>query len=81
LYLKVCDGEFDYAVSTLHDQGQIAIKLLAFHKGVTVHAVLPIPIATTAQGNAFDILCTNDAHVVSKLDAFIMVADMIKTHK
>jgi 4-hydroxythreonine-4-phosphate dehydrogenase len=57
-------------VSTLHDQGQIAIKFLGFHKGVNVHAGLPI--ATTAQGNAFDILCTNDANVVPKLDAFIM---------
>jgi 4-hydroxythreonine-4-phosphate dehydrogenase len=81
LYLKVCDGEFDYAVSTLHDQDQIAIKLLGFHKGETVHAGLPIPIATPAQGNAFDILGTKAANVVPKLDAVIMLADMIETHK
>ena len=29
LFLKVRDGEFDCAVSMYHDQGQIAIKLLA----------------------------------------------------
>lgn len=34
LYLKVRDGEYDSAVSMFHDQGQVAIKLLGFHKGV-----------------------------------------------
>ena len=36
MYLKIRDGEFDCGVSMYHDQGQIAIKLLGFDKGVTV---------------------------------------------
>jgi 4-hydroxythreonine-4-phosphate dehydrogenase len=38
-----------------HDQGQIAIKLLGFDKGVTVLAGLLVPITTPAHGTAFDI--------------------------
>ena len=68
-------------MSIFHDQGQIAIKLLGFYEGVNVHAGQPIPIATPAQENAFDILGTNTANVVPKLGAFIMVSDMIETHK
>ena len=81
LYLKVRDGDYDCAVSMFHDQGQIAIKLLGFHKGVTVHAGLPMPIATPAHGTAFDIVGTNTANVVPTLNAFMMVADMIENHK
>jgi len=38
-----------------HDQGQIAIKLLGFERGVTVLGGLPIPITTPAHGTAYDI--------------------------
>ncbi|CDS54569.1 4-hydroxythreonine-4-phosphate dehydrogenase [Polaromonas sp. CG9_12] len=35
-----------------HDQGQIAIKLMGFSKGVTVQGGLPMPITTPAHGTA-----------------------------
>jgi len=38
-----------------HDQGQIAMKLMGFEKGVTLHGGQPKPIATPAHGTAFDI--------------------------
>jgi 4-hydroxythreonine-4-phosphate dehydrogenase len=38
-----------------HDQGQIAIKLLGFERGVTVLGGLPIPVTTPAHGTAYDI--------------------------
>ena len=81
LYLKVRDGIFDCAVSMFHDQGQIAIKLLGFEKGVTVHAGLPMPMATAAHGTAFDIVGTNAATVVPTYNAFMMVADMAENRK
>ena len=56
LYIKVRDGDYDCAVSMYHDQGQIAIKLLGFHMGVSVHSGLPFPMATPAHGTAFDIV-------------------------
>lgn len=42
-------------LSVYHDQAQLGIKLLGFHKGVTLAAGFPIPLATPAHGTAFDI--------------------------
>ena len=42
-------------VSMYHDQGQIAMKLLGFGNGVTLHGGQPVPITTCASGSAFDI--------------------------
>ncbi|MEO1017165.1 MAG: 4-hydroxythreonine-4-phosphate dehydrogenase PdxA [Pseudomonadota bacterium] len=42
-------------VTMYHDQGQIAMKLMGFGKGVTLHAGLPFPVTTPAHGTAFDI--------------------------
>ena len=55
VYLRARDGQFDAVVSMYHDQGQIAIKLLGFDRGVTVLGGLPIPITTPAHGTAYDI--------------------------
>ena len=49
------DGQFDAVVTMYHDQGQIAIKLLGFERGVTLLGGLPIPITTPAHGTAYDI--------------------------
>jgi 4-hydroxythreonine-4-phosphate dehydrogenase len=75
LYLKVRDGEYDCAVSMYHDQGQIAIKLLGFHMGISVHAGLPFPMATPA-GTVFDIAGTSRANVEPARRAFSTVVSM-----
>jgi 4-hydroxythreonine-4-phosphate dehydrogenase len=57
IFLKV-QGErpaFDGVVTMYHDQGQIAMKLMGFSRGVTVQGGLPFPITTPAHGTAFDI--------------------------
>ena len=41
-------GDFDAVVTMYHDQGQIAMKLMGFDKGVTLHGGLPVPVATCA---------------------------------
>ena len=46
-----------------HDQGQIAMKLMGFDNGVTLHGGLPVPVATCASGTAFDIVGRNVANV------------------
>lgn len=65
LFIKAFNDEFDAAVTMYHDQGQIALKLKGFQYGVTVHANLPVAIATAAHGSAFDIagkgIATTDA--------------------
>ncbi|HEX4945018.1 MAG TPA: 4-hydroxythreonine-4-phosphate dehydrogenase PdxA, partial [Usitatibacteraceae bacterium] len=48
-------GGYDGVVTMYHDQGQIAMKLMGFERGVTVQGGLPIPICTPAHGTAYDI--------------------------
>ncbi len=55
VFVRARDGHYDAVLTMYHDQGQIAIKLLGFDRGVTVLAGLPVPIATPAHGTAFDI--------------------------
>ncbi len=81
LYIKVRDKQFDCAVSMYHDQGQIAIKLLGFHMGVSVLGGLPVPVTTPAHGTAFDIVGTNVANVEPSRRAFMMVCDMAENRK
>jgi 4-hydroxythreonine-4-phosphate dehydrogenase len=56
IFLRALRGEFDGVVMMYHDQGQIATKLLGFHRGVTVTAGLETVFTTPAHGTAFDIV-------------------------
>ena len=56
VYVQARENGHDAVVTMYHDQGQIAMKLLGFHQGVTIWAGMPIPIVTPAQGTAFDIV-------------------------
>jgi 4-hydroxythreonine-4-phosphate dehydrogenase len=67
-------GDYDAVVTMYHDQGQIAMKLLGFERGVTLHGGLPVPIATCASGTAFDIVGRNVANVEGLQSAFDLVA-------
>ncbi|WP_200843685.1 4-hydroxythreonine-4-phosphate dehydrogenase PdxA [Pantoea sp. 18069] len=55
VFIAAQRGDFDAVVCMYHDQGQIAMKLMGFDKGVTLHGGLPVPVATSASGSAFDI--------------------------
>ncbi|MFD2176677.1 4-hydroxythreonine-4-phosphate dehydrogenase PdxA [Veronia pacifica] len=76
IFLKVRDGEFHAVVTMYHDQGQIAIKLLGFEKGVTVQGGLPVVITTPAHGTAFDIANKNKANVQATLNAYNLACVM-----
>ena len=78
LYLRLRDRHFDCAVSMYHDQGQIAIKLLGFERGVTVLGGLPVPIATPAHGTAYDIAGANTANLDPVRHAFLTVCSMVE---
>jgi len=67
-------GDFDAVVSMYHDQGQIAMKLLGFDSGVTLHGGLPVPVATCASGTAFDIVARNVASSAGLEQAFDLAA-------
>ena len=69
-------GDFDAVVSMYHDQGQIAMKLIGFEQGVTLHGGLPIPVATCASGSAFDIAGRGVAKVEGLQHAFDLCVRM-----
>ncbi len=76
VFLKVRRGDFDGVVTMYHDQGQIALKLLGFDRGVTVQGGLPIVITTPAHGTAFDIVGQNRADVGAMAQAFSIAVTM-----
>ncbi len=76
LYPRLRDGDFDCVVSMYHDQGQIAIKLLGFDRGVTVLGGLPVPITTPAHGTAYDIAGKNIANIEPARRAFMTLCAM-----
>jgi 4-hydroxy-L-threonine phosphate dehydrogenase PdxA len=74
------DG-YDGVVTMYHDQGQIAMKLMGFEKGVTVHGGLPIPITTPAHGTAYDIVGLDKANTGAMSNAFELACKMGISHK
>lgn len=76
IFLKAREGHYQAIVTMYHDQGQIAIKLMGFSKGVTVQGGLPVPITTPAHGTAFDIAGQGIADVNAMLNAFNIACRM-----
>ncbi len=77
VFLKVTRGEIDAVVTMYHDQGQIALKLLGFDRGVTVQGGLPVPVTTPAHGTAFDIAGRGEADVGATRAAFEIACKMV----
>ena len=75
------DGGYDGVVTMYHDQGQIAMKLMGFEKGVTVHGGLPVPITTPAHGTAYDIAGKNLANPQAMFNAFDLACRMGQHHR
>ena len=77
VFVRARRGEFDGVVTMYHDQGQIAMKLLGFERGVTVHGGLPTPITTPAHGTAFDIVGQGVANPEALKQALGLCAQML----
>lgn len=56
IFIHARNGEFDGVLTMYHDQGQIAVKLLGFDRGVTMAGGLSVPVCTPAHGTAFAIV-------------------------
>ncbi|MEO1470037.1 MAG: 4-hydroxythreonine-4-phosphate dehydrogenase PdxA [Pseudomonadota bacterium] len=78
VFLKAKRGEIDAVVTMYHDQGQIALKLMGFDRGVTVQGGLPFPMTTPAHGTAFDIAGQGIADTGAMLAAFAIACDMVE---
>lgn len=69
-------GGYDGVLTMFHDQGQIAMKLLSFGHGITVHYGLPMPITTPAHGTAYDIVGQGVAESAAMKNAFTTATRM-----
>ncbi len=81
IFLKAQAGEFQAIVTMYHDQGQIALKLLGFSRGVTVQGGLPIPITTPAHGTAYDIAGRGRANADAMAQALGIACRMGLSHR
>lgn len=79
VFLAAQRGDYDAVVTMYHDQGQIAMKLMGFDRGVTLHGGLPVPVATCASGTAFDIVGRNVANVEGLQQAFDLAVAIAAT--
>ena len=76
IFVRARDGAFDGVVTMFHDQGQIAMKLMGFERGVTVQGGLPVAITTPAHGTAYDIAGQGIANVQAMSNALSIAARM-----
>lgn len=81
VFLKARDGDYDAVVTMYHDQGQVAMKLMGFSRGVTVSGGLPVPITTPASGTAFDIVGKGIANFEGLRQAFLLVSRMAEVKR
>ncbi|WP_180900604.1 4-hydroxythreonine-4-phosphate dehydrogenase PdxA [Martelella soudanensis] len=69
--------EGHHAVLTMyHDQGQIAMKLMGFDRGVTMLGGLSFPVCTPAHGTAYDIAGQGIANPLAGEEAVLLAARM-----
>jgi 4-hydroxythreonine-4-phosphate dehydrogenase len=76
VFLRAKSGAFDAVLTMYHDQGQIAMKLMGFDRGVTLFGGFPFPICTPAHGTAYDIAGQGIASVGATRAALLLAADM-----
>jgi 4-hydroxythreonine-4-phosphate dehydrogenase len=76
VFIAARRGDYDAVVSMYHDQGQIAMKLMGFERGVTLLGGLPVPVTTCASGTAFDIAGKGVANPEGLQQAFNIVTRM-----
>ena len=81
LFIRAFKGEFDAVVTMYHDQGQIALKLKGFERGVTVAAGQPYAITTPAHGTAYDIAGTGTCTTSAFETAYKLCAKMAVTDR
>ena len=76
VFVRAQKGNFDAVVTMYHDQGQIAMKLMGFDRGVTLMGGFPFPICTPAHGTAYDIAGKGIANVGATRAAVLLAARM-----
>ena len=76
VFLRAKRGDFDAVLTMYHDQGQIAMKLMGFDRGVTFVGGFPFPICTPAHGTAYDIAGRGIANLGATRQAMLLAIRM-----
>jgi 4-hydroxy-L-threonine phosphate dehydrogenase PdxA len=76
VFVRARSGAFDAVLTMYHDQGQIAMKLIGFDRGVTLLGGFPFPICTPAHGTAYDIVGRGIANVGASHQALLLAVRM-----
>jgi 4-hydroxythreonine-4-phosphate dehydrogenase len=78
VFLRAKSGAFDAVLTMYHDQGQIAMKLMGFDRGVTLLGGFEFPICTPAHGTAYDIAGKGIAGIGAARAAVLLAAEMAR---
>ena len=81
VFVRAKRGDFDAVLTMYHDQGQIAMKLMGFDRGVTLLGGFPFPICTPAHGTAYDIVGRGIANLGASRAALLLAAQMAAQRK
>jgi 4-hydroxythreonine-4-phosphate dehydrogenase len=81
VFLRAKSGAFDAVLTMYHDQGQIAMKLMGFDRGVTLLGGFPFPICTPAHGTAYDIAGKGIAGIGAARAAILLAAEMAQKQR
>lgn len=80
LMQQAVSGAYDGVVAMYHDQGHIALKLIAFQRAVNVTLGLPIVRTSPSHGTAFDIAWKNQVQTAGMQSA-IRIALRLAEHQ
>ncbi len=72
VFVRAKRGECDAVLTMYHDEGQIAMKLMGFDRGVTYVGGFPFPICTPAHGTAYDIARRGIANIGASRQAMLL---------
>ena len=76
VFVRASKGAFDAVLTMYHDQGQIAMKLMGFDRGVTLLGGFRFPMCTPAHGSAYDIAGKGVANPGATRAALLLAARM-----
>jgi len=81
VFLHATRENFNAVLTMYHDQGQIAMKLIGFDRGVTLLGGYPFPICTPAHGSAYDIAGKSVANLGASRAAVLLAAKMARGNR
>ena len=81
VFVRAKAGQFDAVLTLYHDQGQIAMKLMGFDRGVTLLGGFPFPICTPAHGTAYEIAGQGVANPGAARAALLLAARLVQQQR